>query len=425
MDGSAKSMQREMMFFERFMYVDGVTPINCIMTARLRGALSLEALRAALDAVQRKHPLLRARVVIEHGAPHFVIDERTAVVPVRVVERLMETSWQSVTEQEWMTPYDAMHGPLLRLVWLRGKDISELMFVAHHCICDGGSIMMLIREVLQCMDEPATVLEPYESYATIEDLVPAEMLQDKQLQHRVRRKALLFRTFLAIMGRRAKRPIGQPYALYWTADREHFAAINQRCTAEGTNAYAALCVAFLLAFRQVQGKRAKNKLMCPVSIRRYVRAVKADTMFSFAPTVELSLEDELQSFWAAARAMKNSLGQKIESMNVYDELLLGQKMRASTDRLLSFMRASKGGHDLAFSNVGRIRIAPTYKSFTVEAIVGATVAVPWRNANTLISTQFQGEMTLNFLSNDGFLPRDEAVAIQQNALQLLQQAMSS
>jgi hypothetical protein len=38
------------------MYVDGRTPVNCVMTARIRGSLSPEDLRLALDKVQTRHP---------------------------------------------------------------------------------------------------------------------------------------------------------------------------------------------------------------------------------------------------------------------------------------------------------------------------------------------------------------------------------
>jgi NRPS condensation-like uncharacterized protein len=423
--GRSASMQREMLFFERFMYVDGTTPINCIMTVRVRGEMSAETIQKALDAVQRKHPLLRCKVGTKHGAPQFMIDVDIPRVPIRITDRHSDKDWQAATEEEWKRTFDTMSGPLLRLVWLKGAEVSELMFVAHHCICDGGSMMMLIREVLQCMDDPTTELTPYSPYATIEDIVPSDAMQDKRILAKARLRAAIYWAFLAVMGRGANRPSGEPYALYWKADRELFAKINQRCTAEGTNSYSALCVAFLLAFRQIQKERAKNKLICPVSIRRYIRTLKADMMFSFAPTIELGLENQLQDFWEATRAMKDAMGKKIASLKVYEDLLLGEYLRASTARLVNFLRRSKGGHDVAFSNLGRIRIASAYKNFTIEAVVGATVAVPWRNATTLISTQFQGEMALNFVSNDGFLPRSEAVAIQQKALQLLFEAMSS
>ena len=54
-------MKRKMFFFERLMYVDGLTPVNCLITARLEGNIAAESLRSALHKVQGKHPLLSAK----------------------------------------------------------------------------------------------------------------------------------------------------------------------------------------------------------------------------------------------------------------------------------------------------------------------------------------------------------------------------
>ena len=425
-------MKRRMLFFERFMYIDGVTPINCVMTARIRGTIDPAHLTTALAKVQAKHPLLCARVIEEGGEPWFVMDEHTPAIPVQIVSRNREDDWQAVTTQQWKTPFDTARGPLLRLVWMKSQDASqssELMLVAHHCICDGGSIMTLLREILEVADRPETELAPYTSYATLDDLVPADVLADPKARRQVRNKAVLYKLFLAVLGlRKAALPPGDPYVLYWRAPAEEFAAINKRCLSEDTNTYAVLCVAYLLAFREVQGKAAQNKIMCPVSIRRFIRSIKSDTLFAFAPTIQLSLESAKPStppadLWAQARAMKQAIGEKIESMQVYEDLMLGDLMRPSVLRIINFLRSSRGGHDLAFSNVGRLKIPSKFKTFTLETVIGATVAVPWKNTNTLIMTYFANEMDLGFISNERFLPRMQATAIQEKALSLLHQAM--
>ena len=419
-------MKRKMLFFERFMYVDGVTPINCVMTARVRGTLGAAHLQNALAKVQAKHPLLRARVVEEDGEPCFVIDESTPGIPVRIVPRESGDAWKAITVAEWKVPFDTKVGPLLRVVWLQAQNISELMLVAHHCICDGGSIANLLREILQATDEPETELTRYSAYASLEDLLPSHVLSDSKQVGRVKKKATGYKIFLAVLGCRRTKPLsGEPYALYWNEAADEFAAINARCNAEETNSYAALCVAFLLAFRHVQGKSARNKIMCPVSIRRFVRSIKSDMMFAFAPTVALSLDkDRHADFWTQARQMKYTLGKKIDAMNVYEQLMLGDEMRSSVTRIVNFLRTSRGGHDVAFSNVGRLKIPARYGSFSVEAIVGATVAVPWRNTNTLIMTHYLQDMTLSFISNERFLSRREAEAIMEKARKLLEDAMA-
>jgi len=418
-------MKRKMLFFERFMYIDGVTPINCTLTARVRGRILADNLRTALNKVQAKHPLLRARVLQEEAEPYFVWDEKIPEIPIQIIERQSDNGWNEITVAQWNVPFETLTGPLLRLLWIRSDEVSELMLVGHHCICDGGSIITLLREILLVLDQPDTELVPYTSYSSLADLIPQDVLSDAKTIRRAKRKARIYKLFLTLWP--VVKPVygaGDPYVLYWKSGVELLDKMNTRCTAEGSSLFAALCVAFLLAFREVKGKAFRNKMMCPVNIRRSIRAVKSDMMFAFAPTIQLSLDRKAEAnFWTHARAMKQSIADGIEGMQVYEDMMLGDLMRDSVPGIVKFLRSSRGGHDIAFSNVGRIKIESRYQTFALEALIGGTVAVPWKNANTLMATQFLQEIELGFISNERFLPQREALAIRDRALQLLMDAI--
>jgi hypothetical protein len=109
-------MQRKMMFFERLLYVDGHTPVNCVITARIRGTIFQDNLRLALDKVQAKDPLLRANVAEQDGHPSFVFHMNPPRIPLRVVERRSDEDWRTETAAEWKMPFRMNCEPLLRLV---------------------------------------------------------------------------------------------------------------------------------------------------------------------------------------------------------------------------------------------------------------------------------------------------------------------
>jgi NRPS condensation-like uncharacterized protein len=420
-----RTMKRKMLFFERFMYIDGVTPINCTLTARVRGPIPAGNLRTALNKVQAKHPLLRARILQEEGEPYFVWDDAIPEIPVQVIERQSDEDWNSITVAQWNVPFETQTGPLLRVLWIKSDEVSELMVVGHHCICDGGSVITLLREILLVLDQPETELVPYTGYSSLVDLIPQEVLSDAKTIRRTKRKAMIYKLFLALWP--ARKPVygaGDPYVLYWKSGVELLEKLNARCTAEETSLFAALCVAFLMAFEEVKGKGFRNKIMCPVNIRRSIRAVKSDMMFAFAPTIQLSLDRKSKAdFWTRTRAMKKKITSGIEGMKVYEDMMVADLMRDSVPQIVRFLRSSRGGHDIAFSNVGRLKVETTYRTFALEALIGGTVAVPWKNTNTLMCTQFLQEMELGFISNERFLPRKEALAIRERALQLLAEAM--
>src|SRR6266446_7484380 len=147
---------RRLLLLERTMYREGRTPFTSVFTIQLLGRLEEGRLRQALARLQAKHPLLRC--VIEDGAdsegPCFVLQDRPVPIPLRIVERKHDDDWQTEVRREWVAPFDASRDPLVRLVWLRASEVSELILVGHHCICDGQSGLTLLRECLSAYDEP-------------------------------------------------------------------------------------------------------------------------------------------------------------------------------------------------------------------------------------------------------------------------------
>jgi hypothetical protein len=162
--------------------------------------------------------------------------------------------------------------------------------------------------------------------------------------------------------------------------------------------------------------------MCPVDIRRFISNIRADVVFNYAPPVPVSIDlriDPRTGFWDLARKLKQSMSEKISRLNAYEQLMGAEELLTSIPKAISFLRQSKGSYDFAFSNVGRISMPDSYRSFRVESLLGVTVAVPWRNATTVVTTSFRGCADIAFVSNDGFLPYAEAVAIKETAVRLL------
>src|SRR5258708_6702882 len=251
------AMRRRMLFFERLMYVDGRTPVNCVMTARIRGILSPEDLRLALDKVQARHPLLRAVVEECDGQPEVVIRASPCKIPLRVVSRKTDEDWRSELAIEWKTPFPMDRGPLIRLVWIRSEDISEILLVGHHCICDGASLVTIVRELLQVVDHPDLALAAYPPFKSLHDLIPEPVFADRKMAISVLLKATLFRLFALMVKTASPNREDDHYLIYWGASAEASSALSLRSKSEGCTPFAAMCVAFLKAFQYVEGTEFK------------------------------------------------------------------------------------------------------------------------------------------------------------------------
>ncbi|HSG40674.1 MAG TPA: condensation domain-containing protein, partial [Thermoanaerobaculia bacterium] len=113
---------------------------------RLRGRLDVEALRAALREIVRRHEALRTTFAVKGGRPVQVV---AAALDLPVpVEELDEADLHRRSVQEARQPFDLAAGPLVRARLLRlGEEEHVLLVTFHHIVADGWSIGVFVREL--------------------------------------------------------------------------------------------------------------------------------------------------------------------------------------------------------------------------------------------------------------------------------------
>ena len=405
-----------MILGERIMYINASTPLNCVFTVKIRGTVLSERLHSALAKIQQKHPLLHSAIKGSgKRIPHFVSSPDIGGIPVRVVERKGDNHWKEESKAEWGKLFCEINMPLARIVWLQGPEVSELMLVCPHCICDGKSIVTLMEELLLLLDHPEKELVAYTSFNSIQELLSEAYSIGKLIK--IRFRSVLATWFLFNKSQALKAVEGNAYMLHWKLNAETTAAIALACKRTGTTVHAVLCVAFLEAFRLVKGDQARGVAVTPVDVRRFVPEIKEDMMFAVAPTVRVTAEAGNLGFWIKVKQLKNQLQTQIEALKGRESLLAGEYF--SAEGIIKYLRTAEHTHDVTLSNMGRLNIAEHYDSFEVETFYSPTVAFPWKNPTTAVVHTFRGRMDFTFCSNDAFLEQVEALAIQENMVGLL------
>jgi amino acid adenylation domain-containing protein len=130
---------------------DASCAFNESVSLMLRGALDLAALRQAVGRLLRHHEALRATFSPADArmcvAASLVID-----VPLEDLSGLPEPARDvrrsAILAGEVETPFDLEHGPLVRMRLLRFRpDHHVLTVTAHHIVCDGWSMAVLLRDL--------------------------------------------------------------------------------------------------------------------------------------------------------------------------------------------------------------------------------------------------------------------------------------
>lgn len=410
------------------MYGDGTAPFHGVFSLRIRGAFTYENLQQALAKIQAKHQMLKTVIQEDAGGvPWFVVNDTPTAIPVRVVQRHTEEDWMQETRKEWATLFEVKTAPLLRVVWLQSPEVSDLLLTVHHCAFDGGAVLTLVHDLLALLDEPekeigvATALP----FTTIHDLVPDAVYFNRK--SRLRRGVLkgvarLAGLLLPAMAFFKKQHLGrdrEDYLITWQLDKEASSALLRRCTKRRVTTHAALSAAFLMAFQQVKGRKARNKVVCPVDIRRYVKEIKKDTLFAFGMAANLSVKKGTgSSFWEIAKQVQADLSEQTGKLNGYEYLMNFECFHPALRRSKKKTKEHID-YDLIFSNLGRLDIPKAYASFEVEAIYPPTVMGPTGNYNTVLTTTFRGQMDFSFTGSTHHFLYEEAIAVKTIAMQLL------
>jgi hypothetical protein len=425
---------RPLLLLERTMYREGRTPFTSVFTLKLVGGLEAARLQQALARVQAKHPLLRCVVEDAVGGPRFVLQDRPAPIPLRIVERSGEDHWQTEVRREWVAPFNPSREPLVRVVWLRAGEVNELLLVGHHCICDGHSGINFLREFLSVYDQPDQDLGAYDALGAIEDLVPAALLENRRFRRRVRWKKGLLRLALFLKKRGARSAAGpgisteQMYFHRWHVGNAIAQALSERCKSEGVTVLAAVSLAFMQAFGDVRGAQALTKTYTMVNARRFMPQLRADAMFGLAPGVPLRMKDlpppqdmSADSFWARARAIKADLTRRIDRLGAgLHEYLVGlEGLHDKYARLVADTEAAPAVRHVTLSNMGRVDLPQQYRSFRLESVYSPLVMVSPTPANTVIISSFAGQLEFAIVSDQLSLPQAQAQAIEQRAMDIL------
>jgi len=143
--------QKPLWFFDRLN--QGSPVYNEAIAIRLQGKLILPALERALSEIVRRHEAVRTTFTSVGGVPMQVIRQAYAVsLPLDDLSHMSESEREVEAERrmasEGQRPFDLENGPLMRARLLRlSKDDHVLVVTMHHIITDGGSVVVLAREI--------------------------------------------------------------------------------------------------------------------------------------------------------------------------------------------------------------------------------------------------------------------------------------
>ncbi|RQO75109.1 hypothetical protein DBR43_06985 [Pedobacter sp. KBW06] len=414
-------MRRKLLFAERMLHGNGELPFNALIPIKIKGTFPDSALQHALKKLQEKHPLLNAAVENDpQGMPWFVVEEgAVSMIPVRIKERTGDQDWEQESMQEWSRAFDTRKGPLMRVVWVKGAEVSELILVIHHCLCDGGSAMAILAELLLLLDDGTVNIGKEEPIMGIADIIPAKILKSRRkiIKAKLIGGVATFALWIVPLKKHLVER-KKDYMIHWKLEKELSDRLILKCKSEKVTVNTVLCAVVLQAFQEVRKAGFHNKISCPVDIRRFAPGIKRDHIFAFGLMFVVSADQHLD-FFDNARKMQEDIDRKTAKLDAYETIMMMEESHASLSRFTEFLKYGKSSNDCMFSNLGKIDIAHQYQNFELETIFSPSVIGPLGNTTTLVTSTYRGQMDFTFVASEGFIPYTEALAIQHKLIEII------
>ncbi len=318
------------------------------LIARIKGTVTEEALTAAVDKVRQRHTNLRVRLEDDEGHNPWLPTEGAAAIPVKVIPRESAGLWVRVARETGRVAFDFEQRPPIRFILVQSADVSELVVVCHHILCDGMSLAYLVRDLLQHLGDPSrevTVLP--DPIPVGPETIPSGLSLNALVKYAIKRINRKWEADPVYFDQ-------QDYELlteaYWQTYEHQLIPIElsetettklvERCRQEQVTVNTALTAAFAAAQAIVLGDtRYEPKLGVAADLRSRLRQPAGEVMGFYAGVATHSYKpDARKGFWDDARDLHKRLHEGFTDETLFKEPLTWSLLSPSILDAINFKK---------------------------------------------------------------------------------------
>ncbi|AOM41427.1 phthiocerol/phthiodiolone dimycocerosyl transferase family protein [Xenorhabdus hominickii] len=358
------NIHRPLSAVERWYWIcDQFSTLNVISRVRVYGELCYETLRYALDELQARHPLLRAKVEHDKGLnPRWLPIHQP--IPLRKVYCERDDQWiHEINERELLERIDPDTGPLIRVVVISDPNgIHDLLVTVAHTIADGTTVLSLAEQWLTLASGSTTIKGTNRVLASVEELRPPQFIGDEGDKRLAEQNAGDTELIAQCKPGRVKPSVMIPFELrqsqllHRELNEDELDAVIQVSRRHKTTVHGALTAALVLAVAHDANFQSNYFAVgSPVNFRgELLPPVRSDEVGSYVATV-LSIVDYSLPFWDIARSITTDLSERRLHGHHFNLLTMivanAPQSIADARAFMEFMEA-EGPINLVSSNLG-------------------------------------------------------------------------
>lgn len=300
---------------------------NVSMITRITGNVSDERLRNALDMVRQIHPLVGAKIVFDEKHVAWFSTDNVPQPRFKSINRVSDTQWFEELQHEVQTPFDLETGPLIKFILVHSEEVSDLVVICNHSICDGMALVYLIRDLLSCYMNPEqeikTLIPPYN-----DDFLPNKKVFSIS--------SVLGKLIMAYTNNKWNK---QPYYFtnedymalqieYWEKisfgtvllelESSETKELSKNCKKKGVSIGSAVTTAFIAAYQDIRSPFQKNQklISVPFDLRRHAVTHIGDVFCFCVGSPRFSYEfNPKKSFWDNVSILHKEIRQRVKKLD--------------------------------------------------------------------------------------------------------------
>jgi len=426
-------------------------PFNVVMVASISGHIDSKRLSDVLGKLRTRHSLLAARVVVDNNDVAWFVTEGVPEFNLEVVPRENDTHWIKKSGAEFNVPFPFDKGPLSRFILLQSNDASELIICAHHAVCDGMSLIYLIKDILEHLEERDSRIEILPDPPIIDNntvpsppiIRPIQRGIIKLINKRWEKKNIRFdfndmkKLHSAFWKKNKNRRL-----LTWTLSEEMTKALVLRSRKEKVTVNTALWTAFLAAQHDVKAplKSYHQRSGMAVNTRDRLLVSVGESFGFYASSLTVRLKyAPRKAFWQNAINIHRRIRTGLKKTDLFRMLIADSfspslldsiyfskygliKSRIS-NMLLKMMNFDKISYGYSITNVGKVNIPSVYGRFRLDKVYGPAV---YSDVNEKLIGVITIDDRISFMMtyNEDNVSTDNAKKIRDAAISHLSQAIN-
>jgi len=316
------------------------------MVARIKGRVSEDMLQKAVTKARKRHTNLKVRIEYDESEVPWFTTEDVRNIPILTFTRENNQSWIEIVDQQSRVPFDFEQRPAIRFILVKSPDISELVILCHHMICDGMSLAYLARDILNYLGDPSQPVEILVDPDPIDkNHLPPGVSMNGLVNYFVERINKKWQEERIFFDQHDYQAIAEAYwenfnhkMVLIEFSQEKTTELVEKCKSENVTVNSALAVALASAQIKVQGTRAfHSRTTIAGSLRERLGESVGEGMGFFVGAVSPRYKYKQRlGFWENTRLFHNKAKPLYTNKNLFQDPLVWSYLEPGILESLSF-----------------------------------------------------------------------------------------